>query len=116
MDRPFLLQGNTIQIYRYQLNYTDAEGNKQTHYAIDLPNIEAEQDRLERDGAFTVSELYTTDFEWLDGLDIGECNMEKAVEIWKAGEAAYIAALNAPTEAEYLLDLDFRMSKLELGL
>ena len=56
---------------------------------IGLPNIEAELRRMELDGAdsFTISELDTTDFEGLDGLNIGECNME-------------------------MLNLDFRMSRL----
>ena len=116
--RPFGLLGNVIQLYHYQLAYTDKDGTQQIAYEIDMPNIEATQQRLEREECcnFIVSEIDTTEVNWLEGLDVGECNMEKAIELWQMGEKAYNEMLNAPTTEQYLLDLDFELSKLKLGL
>lgn len=66
----------------------------------------------------TVEEIDNTGYEWLDGMTFtneqrsaGE--VEKAIEM---GEAAYMEYLYASDPDAQMLDLDYRLSLIELGV
>ncbi len=128
--RPFYLYGSLIKLHQYALSYTTPEkhtedgetipSESKTEYFPDLNSLEEGQAMLERfEGCtgFTTEKLDTAGLQWLEDIDVGEeQSMEKAIEIWQMGEEAYQDLLNTPTIEDYLVDLDYRLSKAELGL
>lgn len=117
--RPFCLCGQFIRLFRHEISYTTPEGVKQTDKVPYTPDEVKERARLEATGCteITFKSITTAGLEWLDGIDVGEeMSMEKAIEIWQMGEAAYTKSKNQPTVEDYLIDLDFRVSKTELGI
>ena len=119
MMRPFCLYGQTITLFHYSLSYKDRDGVSQERGCVTMRELEVGQTRLEEEGAsdFVTAELDLTDVEWLEGITVDEgYSMEQAVEIWQMGKTAYMEKINTPTIEEYLVDLDFRMSKVELGI
>ena len=119
MFRPFFLSGTTITLYRYSLSFLDSEGNSKTSYFFNMAALEYEKSMLQENGCtgFVTAELDTSTVEWLEGINVDEGeSMEQAVAIWQMGETAYWQMINAPTTDEYLVDLDYRLSKIELGI
>ena len=128
--RPFYLYGSLIKLYQYALTYTTPETENEegevipsetkTTYFPDLDSLEEGQlilEKLEGCTGFSSAPLDTNNVAWLEDIDVGEeQSIEKAVEIWEMGEEAYRDSLNIPTIEDYLVDLDYRMSKAELGL
>ena len=65
MMRPFCLFGQTITLFHYSLSYKDRDGVSQERGFVTMRELEAEQARLEVEGAsdFVTAELDLTDVE-----------------------------------------------------
>ena len=113
---PFCLQGNKIEIFRYKLNYSDysVEGEEQVFYSTNLETAENEKAHNPYAAEGTIQELDVSSAEWIDGLIVESA--EEAERIWDLGQVKYQAAQNSSTIDEFLLDLDYRTSLLELGV
>lgn len=119
----FRMYGRIIQLLRWSVEYTEiiptddskTEEYSRTEYFIG--EDEADKCAKRTGGVKTAIEVAPED-EWLDGLEVEDVpdTYARATEIIQMGEAAYNAAANAPTVEEYLIDLDYRQSKIELGL
>lgn len=123
----FRTHGRIVELLRWKVEYTktiivsDENGNikeledKRTEY---FP-CEADADNcISRTGGTKSAIDVEPKYEWLDGLKVEDVpnTYKRAVEIAEMGEEAYKATLNAPTTDEYLVDLDYRLSMIELGL
>ena len=117
----FRMCGRVIEILRWRVDYTEEfltvgeNGETQTEYFTN--DTEAEAFAARTGGTKTKLEIFQDD-EWLDGLEVEDVpdTYARALEFAKMGEQAYKAMINAPTIEEYAIDLDYRLSKIELGL
>lgn len=102
----FYLQGNQIQLYKYQLSYKDPKGEDQIVYFPSNEEVELHKNRLLKqfsaDGneapEFVITDLDTSSVSWMDGIDVGdEQQMKKAEEIFEMGKDAYMESLETTT-------------------
>ena len=107
------MYGRTVQVLRYAVT-----GGEHT----DRVPTRAEADEIAQRIGGTITELDTTDVEWMDGLEVPDMpdTYAEAVKIYEMGEAAYKAKLAEPATGDMLLDLaadhEYRLSLIELGL
>lgn len=102
----FYLQGNQIQLYKYQLFYKGPKGEDQIVYFPSNEEAEFHKNRLLKqfsaDGneapEFVITDLDTSSVSWMDGIDVGnEQQMKKAEEIFEMGKDAYMESLESTT-------------------
>jgi hypothetical protein len=103
IDYPFRMYGRIIQIYRYKVEYTDkSTGNAMLAYCC--------TDEEAKDINGTVTKLDTSNYEWLDGIEVADVpdTFAEAIKIYDMGETAYKEQLAVPTESEQLrADMDY---------
>ncbi len=118
MKYPFQTRGRVVEVFRYEAQYTDRRtGEVVTH---GFPTHAEAQKKVELQGVGgkgTVTELDVSALEWLDGLEVA--SFDAAVDIYKAGEAAYRAQLTeaAQQSPEQLrADVDFISAMMGVAL
>ena len=78
MDYPFRMYGDIVQIYKYQIS---------DEYAYYLEEAQAMSKQL----GIEYTELDTSEYEWIDGLNLSTRN--HAIDVYKAGKEAYEASI-----------------------
>lgn len=111
MDYPFRMCGNTVEIYRYRVDYTeqrDPEGEPET--ASYCTPYEDDAQYVAQKHNATVVTLDTASYAWLDGLTFD--SYEEAAAAHDLGEAAY----NAKVQQEQAMTLEAQITDLQLAL
>ena len=110
--------GDTLQLIRYELTVTQEHDGEEYTEVYTAVTDEEKDKLLEHYPDAAVTEIDNTGYEWLDGMTFTQEQLKNGEleRIMKMGQEAYEEMMNAPTAEEYLLDLDYRMSKLELGI
>ena len=111
MDYPFRMYGEIVEIYRYQITYTEGEGPEAQQVTQGFPTLEEAQAEGDRRGV-TPEPLDTTAYEWIDGLTFPTRN--DAMAVYDLGEAGYKEQL-AKEEAEKGR-LETQVTELQLAL
>lgn len=113
---PFRMYGRSIQICTYSVQFTNGEDTEKTEKRYCCSYEEALAIAALNNGA--IQPLENENYMWMDGIEVADVpdTFSEAVRIYEMGEAAYLEELNQPTEADYLVELDYRLSKLELGV
>lgn len=120
--------GDELQFVRYELEVTETRsvpnpetGELEEQEFIQVYSATSEEEKnelLQRYPNAVVTEVDNTGYEWLDGkiftqeqLHSGE--LEKAIEL---GEEKYAEYLMSTDRDAQMLDMDYRISLLELGV
>lgn len=111
MDYPFRMYGEIVEIYRYQITYTEGEGPEAQQVTQGFPTLEEAQAEGDRHGV-TPEPLDTTAYAWMDGLNFPTRN--DAMAVYDLGEAGYKEQL-AKEEAEKGR-LETQVTELQLAL
>ena len=111
MNYPFRMYGETVEIYRYKVDYTeqiDPEGEPEavTEYT---PYQDEAQDIATRYNG-TVTALDTSAYAWMDGLELD--TYDDAMTAYDLGETAY----NAKVQKEQAMSLEAQITDLQLAL
>ena len=111
MDYPFRMYGEIVEIYHYKVDCTeqiDPEGEPEavTEYT---PYQDEAQAIADKHGG-TVTALDTSDYEWMDGLELG--TYDDAMTAYDLGETAY----NAKVQKEQAMSLEAQITDLQLAL
>lgn len=111
MDYPFRMYGETVEIYRYKVDYTeqiDPEGGPEavTEYSPYQDEAQVIADRH----SGTVTALDTSGYEWMDGLELG--TYDDAMAAYDLGETAY----NEKIQQEQAMSLEAQITDLQLAL
>lgn len=109
MEYPFRMSGQTVEVYRYQVDYA-SEDRAVTAYCPTQEEAQAVAEQT--DGQITA--LDTSAYEWMDGLAMPDVpdTYAAALEVYQMGEAEYRRkmAFEAAKRADQLrADLDFVM-------
>ena len=124
---PFRVCGRVVQIYRYSAEVVEEElitGDSLDDFEI-IERKTTEYFISENEASLwgvNVIALDTSDYEWMDGLVVGESTnpYREAVKIYEMGEKAYTDMVNAPSAQEdidaMMVDHEYRLTMLELGL
>ena len=111
MDYPFRMYGNTVEIYRYRVDYTeqrDPEGDPEA-VSYCTPYEDDAQYVAEKHSAAVVP-LDTSAYAWMDGLTFD--SYEEAAAAHDLGEAAY----NAKVQQKQAMTLEAQITDLQLAL
>lgn len=110
---PFRVCGRKIEIYKYCVNYKVE--NEEINV---LCTTKEEADLIGKDTNGVITKLDVKDHEWLDNLIVPDLpdTFSEAVKIYNIGKDRYVELQTAQTQAEYLFELEVRLSKLELGI
>ena len=102
----FRMYGRKVEILKYQISYTENE-EQRTEYAA----TEDEANEIVERVNGTVTALEAGDDAWMDGIEVDDVpdTYAEAMKVYEAGEAAWLAAQNQPTEAERLAALESAM-------
>ena len=111
MDYPFRMYGEIVEIYRYQITYTEGEEPEAQQVTQGFPTLEEAQAEGDRHGV-TPEPLDTTAYAWMDGLTFPTRN--DAMAVYDLGEAEYKEQL-AKEEAEKGR-LETQVTELQLAL
>ncbi len=111
MEYPFRMYGETVEIYRYQITYTEGEEPEAHQVTQGFPTLEEAQAEGDRHGV-TPEPLDTTAYEWIEGLTFPTRN--DAMAVYDLGEAGYKEQL-AKEEAEKGR-LETQVTELQLAL
>lgn len=104
MNYPFRVSGRTVEVYRFQVDYTEELPGENDELeqvaAVQYCPTQEEADAVAEQTGGTVTALNTTAYEWLDGLTLPDVwdTYGEAVKVYEMGEAAYEAALSEPDE------------------
>lgn len=113
--KPYRVQGTKIEVLRRRLDYRTPEGEEKSLLELDEESALFQQNRLAADGCtdFTLTEVDTSDVDWLDGIEIGETRspMAEADRIYAMGEEAYLAQKNALTVEQQLMLTQLRQQQ-----
>lgn len=118
---PFSLYGRTIWIHRFRVTYQEelswdpeVRPIEQIRYCNSRKQA---ADIAQRTGG-TVTELDSSDYEWLDGIEVADVpdTYAEAVRIYEMGQEAYEAELAKPTPEEELEALKEHNAVLEAQL
>lgn len=112
--------GDTLQLIKYILRIKEEVIAGRENILATTFTAATEDEKIELLQKYPdaiVEEVDNIGFEWLDGLtftqeQLQNDEVEKAIEM---GKMAYFNMLNAPTVEDYLLELDYRLAKFELG-
>ena len=114
MKYPFRMSGQTVEVYRYQVDYTETspagEPEARTSYLLTLEEAQAV---AEQTGG-TITSLDVSIYEWMDGLimpDVPDTYGE-AVKVYQMGKAEYrrkLAFETAKRSEQIRADLDYVM-------
>lgn len=118
MEYPFRMSGQTVEVYRYQVDYTEERPNEsgemvQESVTTYCPTQE-EADAVAEQTGGTITQLDASVYEWMDGLimpDVPDTYAE-AVKVYEVGEAEYRRrlAFEEKKRADQLrADLDYVM-------
>ena len=111
MEYPFRMYGETVEIYRYQITYTEGDEPNVQQVTQGFPILEEAQAEGDRHGV-TPEPLDTTTYEWMEGLTFPTRN--DAMAVYDLGEAGYKEQL-AKEEAEKGR-LETQVTELQLAL
>ncbi len=118
MDYPFQTRGRTVELFRYEAQYTDKiSGEDVTRGYPTRDQAERAVARRGVDGRGTVTELDVSALAWLEGLAVD--SFDEALAIWEQGEAAYRAGLadaaqKSPDQLRADVDFISAMTGVEL--
>lgn len=93
MDYPFCMYGETVEVYRYKIDYTEGE-EAATEYAA----YQDEAQAIATQHSGTVTPLDVSSYEWIDGMHFATRDEAKA--FYDQGNDAYYASLRAAKETE----------------
>lgn len=123
MKYPFYILKNTITLFRYSVTYTEpvydenGEETGETREEVQgTRTMEQANRKAERTGG-TVAPLDTTDYEWMDGIEITEPTtnpMIQALEIYHMGREAWEARQNAPTAEDRMAQMEADIAYLAM--
>ncbi len=111
MEYPFRMYGEIVEIYRYQITYTEGEGPEAQQVTQGFPTLEEARTEGERHGV-TPEPLDTATYEWMEGLTFPTRN--DAMAVYDLGEAGYKETLKKE-EAEKGR-LETQVTELQLAL
>ena len=86
----FRMLGNTVQLIRFTVTYTDGDDQMVEHCVTAEHRDELEQILTEREIDFTTNAIDQTGNEWFDGLKFN--SYDEALEVFNKGEQAYLQA------------------------
>lgn len=97
INYPFRMYGRIIQIYRYKVEYTDESASTAT-----LAYCCTDEEAKDING--TVTKLDTSNYEWLDGIEVADVpdTFAEAIKIYEMGESAYNNTKNSFTAEDML--------------
>lgn len=114
----FFVENGHIRIYRFQVKHwiggNISKMDSELCESISVANYLILQLKKLGFEFFDVTPLDVTDIEWMDGIFVDD-SFSEALRIYEMGEQAYLESLRTTPE-NYALDLDYRLSKIELGL
>lgn len=93
MDYPFRMYGEIVEIYRYKIDYSEAE-EAVTEYAV----YQDEAQSIAERHSGTVTSLDASSYEWIDGMSFS--TRDEAAAFYDLGKDAYYASLRAAKEAD----------------
>ena len=108
----FRMYGRTVEILRYQISYKETVLNEQGEEVqedrADYAVAEEEANAIAEWVSGEVSSMELGDDAWMDGLEVADVpdTYGEAMKVYEAGEAAWNAAQNQPTETERLTALE----------
>nr|DAY51594.1 MAG TPA: hypothetical protein [Caudoviricetes sp.] len=102
--------GNELQLIKYKIT-VEIEGAAMEFYAVDDA---AKADYLSKYPEAEVSAVDNAGYEWLDGVEF--TNPEEAEMAISMGRSAYEEYKQATDPTAQMLDMDYRISLLELGV
>lgn len=125
MQYPFTMYGRIIQIHRYRVKCTevmpwlDESGNPTEEQHTEYCNTQEQAATVAeaREGS-TVTQLDSSAYEWLDGIEVADVpdTYAEAVKLYEAGQAAYEAEKNKPTAEETIAGLESQVTDLQMAL
>ena len=111
----YIFTNNILKLVRYRCGAVNESGDSITYNAV---NAEEKNGFLEVFPEAVVEEIDNSGYEWLDGMAFtneqkhsGE--VDKAI---KLGETEYAKYVYANDRDAQMLELDYRLSLIELGL
>lgn len=107
----FRVYGRTVEVYHFRVDYTEDEKQR-----TDYCTTEEEANAIAERTGGTVTELAPGDDAWMDGIEVAdvEDTYGEAVRVFEAGEAAWLAAQNQPTDGDRLSALEAAMLSMML--
>lgn len=110
----FRMQGNVIELAKWTVTY-EMDESEQTEIACSDEEKSAIVSRLEAlDITPSVTAVEQPEYDWLNGMEVAD--LDEAWRLAELGQEAYLVEVNAPSETDYLVELDYRLSKMELGV
>lgn len=125
MQYPFLMYGRIIQVHRYKVEYTettpwaDEAGNPVEEIHTEFCTTQEQADAVaESYEGSTVTELDSSAYEWLDGIEVADVpdTYAEAVKIYEMGQVAYEAERDKPTQEETITALENQITDLQMAL
>lgn len=102
--------GNELQLIQYRIA-ADVDDATMEFYAVDDA---AKGEYLSKYPGAEISEIDNTGYEWLDGMEFADPeDAELAISL---GQTAYKEYKQATDPTAQMLDLDYRISLIELGV
>lgn len=102
--------GNTVQLCRWQVDYTMNNPDETTTSMTEYVPTEEEADALIKMYGGTKLMIDTTADEWIDGITVK--SLDQAREIAAKGETAYNQSLATKDYASQIADLQFALAEL----
>lgn len=121
MKYPFGMRGRVVEVFRYTVAYTETVEEEPVEQIGYCHTQEQAQALAERTGG-SITALDSSSYEWMDGIQVADIpdTYGEAVKLYEMGREAYEAALQAPTpeedSTEMLVDHEYRLTLLELGI
>ena len=112
--------GDELQLIRYQITWTETDpvSEEETSATHNAASTEERDEVLALHQGAECTVVDNTGYEWLDGMtftqeQLSAGELDKAIEL---GETAYTAYALASDPDAQLLEMDYRISLLELGV
>lgn len=126
MKYPFRMCGRVVQVYRYEVEYseeimgTNAEGEPalETAERVRPCNTREQAEAVAAAHHGAITELDSSAYEWLDGIEVADVpdTYAEAVKLYEMGQAAYEAEKSKPTPEEIIASQGEQITDLQMAL
>lgn len=110
----YRMYGDTVQLIKYIIKLFDNEEEVELHVISDKEKNAI----LNTHPGAVIEEVDNDGYEWLNGMSFSQeqllnGELERAVELGESGYKEYLMAIDPDAQ---LVELDYRLSLLELGI
>lgn len=118
MEYLFRMSGRIVEVYHYQVDYAETTPDGEPRTCTDYCPTAEEADAIARRTGGSVTTLDSSDYEWLDGIEVADVpdTYAEAVRICEMGRETYEAELAKPTPEEIIAALENQVTDLQLAL